>query len=277
MVPRPVPARLHVLLASESPAAVVIRRGPSRHTAVIGWDRKTDKFEMGQWLYGRIYERRCDISPDGCHLIYFAMNGRWDSAVKGSWTAISKVPYLKAVALYAKGDCWNGGGLFVSRHEYWLNDGYGHEKQRDQSGLVRFGDYPWHEHYGGECPGVYYVRLQRNGWTMKQAGPDDAGGRIVVFEKRVSAQWNLRKIAHATVHHPVGKGCYFDEHELCNMRTEEVIRCQRWEWADVDGERIVWAADGKLFAARLGPKGLGTVKELQDFNALRFEALEAPY
>jgi cytochrome bd-type quinol oxidase subunit 2 len=30
---------------------------------------------VGQWLKGRIYERRSDLSPDGKHLIYFAMNG----------------------------------------------------------------------------------------------------------------------------------------------------------------------------------------------------------
>lgn len=276
-MPRTVPARLHVLLASESSAAVVIRRGPSRHTAVIGWDRKTDRFKVGQWLYGRIYERRCDLSPDGRHLIYFAMNGRWNSTVKGSWTAISRAPYLKALTLFAKGDCWHGGGLFVSANEYWLNDGCGHEKQRDDSRLIQAKTYPWHEAYGGECPGVYYVRLQRNGWAMKYTAPDSAGGQVAVFEKRVSAHWQLRKIAHATVHHPVGKGCYFDEHELWNSRTDETITCPNWEWAEVDGGRIVWAQEGKLFAGHLGAKGPGSVKELQDFNALLFEKLEAPY
>lgn len=273
----PVPARLHVLLARNSTEAVVIRRGPSRHTAVIGWDRKNDKFEVGQWLYGRIYERRCDISPDGRHLIYFAMNGRWKSAVKGSWTAISRVPYLKAVTLYAKGDCWHGGGLFVSSREYWLNDGYGHEKQKDDSPLVRSAAYPWHEQYGGECLGVYYIRLQRDGWLMKYTEPDGSGGQTTIFEKRVNAHWQLRKKAHATIHGPPGKGCYYDDHELWNSRTDEIIDCSAWEWAEVDGSRLVWAADGKLFASRLGPKGLGSVKELQDFNDLRYERLQAPY
>ena len=91
-----VPARLHVLLAREASTAVVIRRGPTRHTAVIGWNRKTDEFTLGQWLYGRIYERRSDLSPDGQHLIYFAMNGRWHSSVKGSWTALSRAGRLLA-------------------------------------------------------------------------------------------------------------------------------------------------------------------------------------
>jgi hypothetical protein len=69
---RSIPPRVHVLFARDSSAAIVIRRGPSRHTAVIGWDRRTDRFKLGQWFYGRIYERRCDMSTDGMHMIYFA-------------------------------------------------------------------------------------------------------------------------------------------------------------------------------------------------------------
>lgn len=148
-MPRKVAARLHVLLAR--------RRGPSRHTAVIGWNRQTDRFNIGQWFSGRIYERRCDLSPDGAHFIYFAMNGRWDSKAKGAWTAISRAPYLRALTLYAKGDCWHGGGLFQSSHEYWLNDGYGHELQLNNADLIKTTQYPWHEAYGGECLGVYFI------------------------------------------------------------------------------------------------------------------------
>ena len=257
--------------------AVVIRRGPSRHTAFIGWDRKTDEFKMGQWLGGRIYERRCDLSPDGRHLIYFAMSGRWNSEVKGSWTAISRAPYLKALALFPKGDCWNGGGLFLSSQDYWLNGGCGHETHHDDSRLTRSDKYPWHEGYGGECPSVYYIRLQRDGWAMKYTAPDSAGGHISLFEKRVGGHWRLRKKAHATMWHPVGTGCYFDEHELWNARTDETIACAGWEWAELDGERLVWAREGKLFAGDLGPNGLSEEKELQDFNGLRFEKLQAPY
>ena len=111
-------ARLHVVLARDAPLGVVFRRGPSKQVCTILWDRKTDKFSVGQWLKGRIYERRSDISQDGKYLIYFAQNGKWSSEVKGSWTAISKAPYLKAVAIFPKGDCWNGGGLFTSAIRY---------------------------------------------------------------------------------------------------------------------------------------------------------------
>src|SRR6185295_14189761 len=109
-----IPARIHVLMARNAPIGVVIRRGPSKTVCTISWDRQMDTFRLGQCMRGRIYERRSDLSPDGKHMIYFAMNGRWHSAAKGAWTAVSKAPYLKAVALYPKGDCWNGGGLFTS-------------------------------------------------------------------------------------------------------------------------------------------------------------------
>jgi hypothetical protein len=106
------PARLHVLLARDAKVGLVIRRGPSKSVCTVLWNRERDTFKLGQWMRGRIYERRCDLSPDGWRFIYFAMNGRCQSQTKGSWTAISRVPYLKAMSLFAKGDCWHGGGCF---------------------------------------------------------------------------------------------------------------------------------------------------------------------
>jgi hypothetical protein len=104
------PARVHIILARDASTAIAIRRGPSKAVCTIQWDRSKDTFQMGQWLKGRIYERRCDLSPDGRLFIYFAMNGKWSSETKGSWTAISQVPFLKAVRLWVSGDCWHGGG-----------------------------------------------------------------------------------------------------------------------------------------------------------------------
>jgi len=277
--PKPVPARLHVLLASQARTAVVIRRGPSQRVAVIGWDRETDRFKIGQWMKGRIYERRCDLSPDGQHLIYFAMNGRWRSDVKGSWSALSRAPYLKALTLWAKGDCWHGGGLFHSTSQYWLNDGgpLTHELLRDESRLKRSVKYPWHEYYGGECLGVYYVRLQRDGWTKGATAPDGAGGHVTPFEKEAAAPWTLRKLAYARIFAGVGKGVYFDQHQLVNRRTGQVIDLPTWEWADLDGDRLIWAEEGRLCRGQVGSNGVKRVKPLHDFNPMTFEPLVAPY
>ena len=77
------PARLHAILAREANKAVVFRRGPSNKTAILEWDLQTDRFKLGQWFYGSLYPYRCDISPDGRHLVYFAAKyGRGSSIDK---------------------------------------------------------------------------------------------------------------------------------------------------------------------------------------------------
>lgn len=86
------PARLHVMLASDAKVGLVIRRGPSKSVCTVLWNRDRDTFKLGQWMRGRIYERRCDLSPNGTRFIYFGMNGHWQSETKGSWTAVSRVP-----------------------------------------------------------------------------------------------------------------------------------------------------------------------------------------
>jgi len=50
-----------------------------------------------------------------------------------------------------------------------------------------------------------------------------------------------------------------------------------WEWADLDGKRLVWVANGKLCTAQVPRDGLGEQVELHDFNDMTFEAIEAPY
>jgi hypothetical protein len=268
------PARLHVLLARDAPIGVVIRRGPSKSVCTVLWNRRTDQFTLGQWLRGRIYERRSDLSPDGKHLIYFAMNAKWKSETKGSWTAISRAPYLKALTIYGKGDAWNGGGLFLSKSTYWLNDGYGHFPIRDESGLRWKRDHVIAKE-SGECPGVYYPRLVRDGWIRKETLKAGRWQTCTIFEKDTGKGWILRKYAHAQTGSPPGKGCYWDEHEL--ELGEERIVVPDWEWADLDGKDIVFAANGAIYRARLQRSGLGEAKLLHDFNDMKFEPIAAPY
>jgi hypothetical protein len=119
------PCRLYFLLAREAPVGVLFRRGPSRWVQLIRWNTADDTFEPGQWFRGRIYEKRSDLSPDGRRLIYFAqkLSGRTlhEPEYTYAWTAISRPPYLTALALWPKGDCWNGGGLFETNTRVWLN------------------------------------------------------------------------------------------------------------------------------------------------------------
>lgn len=265
--------RLHVLIARNADYAVVIRRGPSKHVCTVGWDMKTNEFTLGQWLKGRIYERRCDLSPDGNYMVYFAMNGHWESEAKGSYTAISRTPYLKAIGLWPKGDCWHGGGVFVSNTCYWLNDPYGvSEVLKKPIELRRVKKCPFRHKYGGECSGLYYPRLMRDGWTLNGQADE-----ITVFEKPLLDHWILKKTAHATVEHPVGKDCYFDEHELINTLTDATLTLPHWEWADTKNQKLYWAEHGKLYTGLLDQHGFRSVNELYDLNDMRFEAIEAPY
>ncbi|MEM9148486.1 MAG: hypothetical protein AAGC57_20180 [Pseudomonadota bacterium] len=122
MPPNPYPARLHALIARQ---AMVIRRGPAERVAACLRDMATDRVTLGQWLKGRIYERRAAISPDGRHWIYFAATHKHWEETGGTWTALARVPWLTALNLWAEGDAWSGGGGFMGRHTHWLNGGRG--------------------------------------------------------------------------------------------------------------------------------------------------------
>ena len=265
-------------MARDTPVAVVIRRGPSKKVCTVLWDRRKDQFEVGQWLNGRIYERRSDLSPDGKYLIYFAMNGRWESEAQGSWTAISRAPYLKAIAIFPKGNCWSGGGLFTNKTTYWLNDGvYGHSELLNTHEVRRDTRFQPEINFGGECPGVYYPRLMRDGWEHIEVHNPSVDRYIEVFEKPLREGWILRKLAHAELGAPPGKGCYWDKHELFRPLSDNLIKFPEWEWAELDNKRVVWSTEGKLYAAYLRAKGLVDEHELFDFNKLTYEPIEAPY
>lgn len=267
------PARLHVLLARDAKVGLVIRRGPSKSVCTVLWNRKRNTFELGQWLRGRIYERRSDLSPDGKHFIYFAMNGRWESETKGSWSAISRVPYLKAISLFIKGDCWHGGGLFLSDKEFWLNDGHGHTPIQETRALRRNLNGHPKDYFGGECLTIYYNRLQRDGWVTSK---DEYQG-ATLFEKKLPKSWLLRKLAFAEINRPPGKGVYWDAHELRYDSTNKILAFPEWEWADFVDGRLVWAVNGQLRSAELSRGKFMREKLLHDFNAMKFEAIAAPY
>lgn len=272
------PARLHVLLARNAPSGLVLRRGPARHVSTFGWDRAKDTFTLGQWMKGRIYERRCDLSPDGKHWIYFAMNGHWRGEARGAWTAVARAPWLRAVTLFPKGDCWQGGGLFLDDRRYWLNGGACHRDCLHETGEVKADpDYTPPAWYGGECLTPYYNRLQRDGWTLTSLQTKHNPRLLTVFEKALAKGWTLQKICNTGFTRSQGKGIYWDEHALVNDEGE-FLPFSDWEWADwVDGT-IVYAEHGCLY--RRGIKNAGALREphlIHDFNAYTFEAREAPY
>jgi len=230
-----------VLLASEAPVGVVFRRGPTKMVRVIVWDRTNDKFKPGPWFKGRIYVDRSDLSPDGRHMIYFAMGGvAWAiPATGGTWTAISALPSLKAIALWGQGDTWSGGGVFTSNRSFWLNLDFNTSFLRDDSGFRR-------ERYRPK-----ESRLERDGWILKPT----KNITKPLLEKTVREGWILRRFGW--------QGAY----EL-EQTGECKLKFPTWEWAEWDRKRLVWAEGGCLKTASLGTHKLGTVHVLYDFNGM---------
>jgi len=180
-----IPPRLHVLIASKSKNAVIIRKGPSNRVGIFHWDRRNNKIEEAQWLKGRIYARRSDISPNGKYWIYFAMNGKWESETRGSWTAIAKTPWLRAIQLFAKGDGWHGGGLFLTNDRYWLNSGFGHQTILETMEVKQDQNYSPDKYFGADCLNVYFNKLLRDGWDIGETEKISKRHSIVKFERRL--------------------------------------------------------------------------------------------
>ena len=270
-----IPPRLAVLLAAKCTKSIIVCRHTSKRTVIIGWDRKNDTFMVGQWLKGKVYPYRSDVSPDGSHWIYFAMDAR-----NNTYTCVARTPYLKAVDFYTKGDAWNGGGLFLSDKAYWLNDGgLSHKEQRRESGLSMERTDPfenYEECQTGEDPFIYFRRLEREGWLRRKHVKGDRFNEEYTFTKRINRRYHLIKIFHAGLNHPIGRGAYYETYQIYDEKSKETVEYPEWEWAEVDNNRVIWAEGGKLFAAE-NNKLLKEKTELFDAAKLQFELLEAPY
>jgi hypothetical protein len=116
----PPTARVYAIVARDARTAVVFRRGPTKQVRMLRWDLATDRVEGGQWLSGRIYEERCDLSPDGALLVYFA--GKFKPEVD-TFTAISRPPFFTALAFWPDRGTWGGGGVFETNRRVALQYG----------------------------------------------------------------------------------------------------------------------------------------------------------
>lgn len=281
--------RAYVILAREAPVGVIFRRGPSHHVLLIRWDLERDTFEFGQWFAGRIYERRCDLSPRGDLLLYFAAN--WRDPYQ-SWTAVSRPPYLTALALWPKGDAWGGGGHFSAKDDIQLNHWSDRMELADGFSLpkrLRIG--PFGDRSGtGEDNPIWERRLLRDGWTLESEPAE------VVRDLEAKVSWEFKPPRTWGKKHPVrpkeftlrmsihgiherNGAWYVIEHSIVR-RNGTVESLGRSEWADwaASGD-LLFSKSGKLF--RLGYRDaalpeVNTAQELADFTDLKFNPVQSP-
>jgi hypothetical protein len=115
--------RLAFIVARDAPKALIFRRGPSRWYHLILWRMDSDTFEHGAWFRGRIYVERCDLSPDGTLAVCFCHGGRLRPGYTDSWTVVSRMPWLHALALWPWGTTYGGGGRFADNRSLVLRAG----------------------------------------------------------------------------------------------------------------------------------------------------------
>ncbi|RYG65895.1 hypothetical protein EON80_16470 [bacterium] len=232
---------------------------------------------MGQWLKGVIYDSDGDLSPDGKHFIYSAANHRYHLSPNrpATWTAISRPPYLKAIGFWSVHPNF-GGGLFLDNRTFRLNSDRTWNSPEDvwPTDLVCSPDSTLLKGLNGIQQGCFFTRLQRDGWqveskAVKKGEPD-------ALAKSHNA-WTLHQFSHADIIPPVGRGVYWQWFQASNLPTGETLGDQSWEWADFDGNRLVWAQGGKLYATKIWDGGHGDIIELADFNDWTFKTVKAPY
>ena len=270
-------------MARKSKTAVIFRRGPSKWVQLIRWDTGSDTFEPGQWFHGRIYEKRGDLSPDGSLLVYFAqkISARTlkDKEYTYAWTAISKPPYLTALALWPKADCWDGGGLFLSPKSIHLNHARGAKAHPDHKPPGWLHVSPKTSPRGEDDP-IFSERLKRDGWSLKQAWQVEFRGHPNWYrttQPEVREKWNRSRNYVLQTTRSISRLDYSEEYTVTDRRRSHVHSVARASWVDWDQNgRLTFARDGKIFTGKQNNDGCWTEAELANFNSSRPEPLPSP-
>ena len=282
---RPVPPpRLAMLQAARALVAVIFRRGPSKEVEVIRWDTERDVFERGHWFRGRIYEKRSDLSPDGELLVYFATKytpGTQDDAeYSHAWTAVSRAPWLTALALWPKGDAWWGGGLFTGTRSLWLNhrpdEATPHPKHRPKRLSVEA-----NPGAHGENEPIYRRRLERDGWVLRQEWTTESlgvnGYRTIVPEQRVKVAPGGAESVRIVIERRLDRFSYRERFRIEGAENEPEMPPGPVDWVDWDARgRLLALAGGRVWVSSVAGRRVERFRELLDLRADEFEEREPP-
>ena len=271
---------LYAILARDARVGIVFRRGPSKQVLLLLWRTDTDQFYEGQWFKGRIYERRCDLSPSGARLIYFAAKY---TAPYATWTAVSRPPFLTAVALWPKGDAWGGGGLFAKEGEILLNHRPAEMKLAEGFQIPKFVVVkPLGDHSGwGEDDPIHARRLIRDGWKMIQQGNAkthklgapmwitiDPAEIWVKPHPQDGKTYEIRE--KITGIHQLNGPWYVIEHVIVNTKSGEEFSLGRTDWADwCHSGDLLYAKEGRLWRLGFNRRDLSPLEQAEMLIDLR--------
>jgi hypothetical protein len=228
------------------------------------WDLAAPAYEPGTWLRGTIYPQRCDLSPDGRWFAYFAMKQSAEWELGSTYIAISRLPWLTALAAWGIGSTWTRGMQFVDDASVRDVD------EPDLGDLVRV-----HERFGLRMSHAdSFATERRRGWTETADTPprdpgdawDEARGDRIVMERVRPGSAEAERL---TV-----RGTYAAIRELHGVRTNvryefhrrggaETLHGVQWADWDMEGRLLVATEDGRL-QIRQGSDETSTVWEADE-------------
>lgn len=291
-------ARVFGILVPNANQVVLFRRGPSRATLQLTWDLTTDELVLGQWIKGKVFTRRCDVSPDGRYLIAAVSDysrGRMKHRIEKQrgeevtdfWTAISRPPYFTALALWIDDGAYQGGGIWFGNSALGLNLTTTARESKPPRLALKLESLALP---GSEDEPLFSLLMIKRGWTVAGA-PDWILKRPDLQEWWPTADKLVReRFPELTVAPTEGEGPgtwvkplrsgklrrlvqdHEDQWQLLNA-TNEVLFQPSWIEADADGTPI-WAQEGKLYRWRSFPDG--EPQMICDLNPMTFEAVPPP-
>ncbi len=169
--------RLYGVKARDLDIVALIRRGPTEWCQVSRWDIGSASIEAGSWFRGTIAPQKCDLSPDGSWFLYSAVKypGTWEGGAV--YEAVSRLPWLRALAAWEAGTTYTRGAHFVD------------EPGRNDLGVPSAGSLQLRG-IGIALTGIAQFAVERrNGWSESADTADRAAGghwdvnREVAMEK----------------------------------------------------------------------------------------------
>jgi hypothetical protein len=111
--------RIFGIAATRAPVVAVLRRGPSDWSHLGAWDVARGLYTPGAWIRGNLYPQRCDLSPDGRWFCYLTLKAAATWHPGPSYVAISRLPWLTALAAWRTDGTWTRGIHFVEDTGVW--------------------------------------------------------------------------------------------------------------------------------------------------------------
>jgi hypothetical protein len=195
-------------------------------------------YEPGAWLRGTLYPQRCDISPDGRWLCYFTLkaSARW--APGATYIAISRLPWLTALAAWGTSGTWTRGLHFVDDTDTFPTES---PDEGDVAVLRRS--------YGlAHTHAASFAVERRAGWTETADTPPRAPNdmwdehRDVTMEKADPAGSGRRLLV---------RGWYaaFRAMQPERFGPSTYVREDGGDQRELDAQWADWTADGRLLVA----------------------------